>query len=73
MGVPFEHLKGNKNQKTFQSRFPLGQWFLNINAILIAEECILEKLWPVWVLESINLKRKEAFEKSEIMHLSHPN
>lgn len=47
MGVPFEHLKGNKNQKTFQSRFPLGQWFLNINAILIAEECILEKLTSV--------------------------
>lgn len=45
--VPFEPWKGNKNQKAFQSWFLASQKFLNIHAILIAEECILEKLTGV--------------------------
>lgn len=45
--VRFEHWKENKNQKAFQTWFPESQKFLNIHAILIVEECILEKLTGV--------------------------
>lgn len=39
-----EHKEGNKKQKNSPSKLALGQWFLNINGILIVWECILEKL-----------------------------
>lgn len=59
----FEHREENKTQKNSQSRLALGQWFLNINGILIAWECMLEKRICLSISICYSQGKKVFFER----------
>lgn len=69
----FEHREENKTQKNSQSRLALGQWFLNINGILIAWECILEKRICLSIRICYSQGKKVLLKETREMHSSHKN